>query len=208
MIFIESKEVRLLIIVPMPEDSIVIEFIDKFRSRISDPFKTIVDKLETRSFDEFYKIMSNAHKDHSYNSLMIVTHGKVPTGNPCIEDKELNAIPEQYILPELNWNSWNRWYEQSLFGKLVILASCYSGQTRITSAVLQRGLATHIITPYQNKGLDVDKGPEAIACFLNNLINCDTKRYDPNTIIRAKKDMDRQFPEIINLWMYPEYKPI
>lgn len=193
--------IKLIIITFYPNDDAVKNFVAHLHESLNN--KDII--IERRQFlkmnDASQYFQSFSDKYTLNHCLMIVTHGKKGTGLPTYEETKKEPGPHDELVEEWSFMSWI--IRDAGFDRLVFLAVCYSGHDDIVD-FLTRGPAQilHMVTPYPKKSLQIKKGAEAMALFLDNLVNMNLETYTPDDLQKAMKDVEKKYPKTIRLWEY------
>jgi len=192
---------RLIIAAFYQEDSAIDIFLESFNNSLRHK-ETILDHqkfVRINGIINFFRELRS--KYDNYNSIMIITHGKVGNGAPTYEETKTEKHPIDNWLE--NWDFICSVLHDAAVDCLGFLAICNAGQTEVVD-LLTRGQSQflHMVTAASGKPLPAVNGAKAMALFIDHLADMNKDEYTPEDLAEAAQKTNESYPDVIKLWLY------
>jgi len=201
---------RVVLLNPFPDDPKhgVPAFVKAFKDALQDK-RILVGIEETRSWGELCNTFKMIPEKYEYNCLLIVTHGTA--GHRVTFQDPAFPIPEDLDKVEFLGNlvAWSSWFRNAFDDKMLMIAACHSGTELNSNPLLHSGMALHVLAPNPaNPKLEVSKGAEAMALFLDLLAEKNITQLTPEHFSDSESQVNIKHPDTLKLWPYeadPEF---
>lgn len=191
--------IKLAIVAFYQSDVVINKFLSHFSTSLVNKDAIAVE----RKFDKIRDLFSffrKMPKHYSYSCIMFVTHGTT-AGDPTYE--ETKSIPGKSNDLVKDWILISEALDVAAVDRVILIAVCYAGDNQIVD-ILTRGKsqALHVITPVPGKLLDAIKGAEAMALFVDALVEMKKNRYTYEHFKLAEDEVNKQYPDTLKLWLF------
>lgn len=191
--------IKLAIVAFYKSDVVINRFLSHFRTSLVNKDEIVVE----RKFDKISELFSCFRElpdNYTYNFIMFVTHG-TKTGDPSYGEIANDPGKSDDLVKD--WVLISEALDVAAVDRVVLIAVCYAGDNQIVD-ILTRGKsqALHVITPVSGKFLDAIKGAEAMALFVDTLVEMKKNEYTYEHFELAEDEVNKQYPDILKLWLF------